>query len=240
MDTKTIPQRDVTDPRFDLLRHRFWRTLWREVGLRDKTLGRTFTNIWASQVTLAGHGVDLGAKDARSSHFRFFQQLDAHIAFTDLLPQDSNVVRLDLEQPFPLDDRSQDFLLLMHVLEHVYADEKCLAECHRVLKPGGRLIGAVPFLHHVHPDPDDYFRFTASGLGRRLVDAGFQQPVVDPLGFGPMTAASHLAQGLLPLGALRFIAAAGAITVDRLVRRLGQGKQMGAYPLAYGFVATKA
>lgn len=51
-----------------------------------------------------------------------------------------------IEQPIPYDDGVVDLIFSCHVLEHVGYDtgQAFLAECHRVLKPGGTLRLLVP------------------------------------------------------------------------------------------------
>lgn len=53
-----------------------------------------------------------------------------------------SLVADEFDLPFP--DNSADCMLLMHVLEHTAAPQPMLAECWRVLKPGGRLVALVP------------------------------------------------------------------------------------------------
>ena len=50
------------------------------------------------------------------------------------------------EIAFP--DAHFDYLICNHVLEHVVADGRAMAECFRVLKPGGRALFSVP----IEPD----------------------------------------------------------------------------------------
>ncbi len=157
--------------------------------LHGKTLGRTLQNLALSEVVLEGCGVDLGSKSNDASYYRFLQITDGvRILFSDLHPQSPDVVRVDLEKEIPLPDGSQDFLLLTNVLEHLYDYRTCLAETYRVLKPGGRLIGAVPYLHKIHPDPDDFFRYSESSLRRMFREAGYETLRIEPLGYGPFTA----------------------------------------------------
>jgi len=52
--------------------------------------------------------------------------------------------------PFPFDDDSFDVVLCMEVLEHLgYSPSHMLAESHRVLRPGGRLLITVPNLINI-------------------------------------------------------------------------------------------
>jgi predicted SAM-dependent methyltransferase len=50
------------------------------------------------------------------------------------------------------------------ILEHTEHPEKVIAECFRVLKPGGLLFVSVPFVFPVHDAPKDYWRWTKYGL----------------------------------------------------------------------------
>jgi len=60
----------------------------------------------------------------------------------------NEVVYLDARQHFPLPDNSFDAVFTEHMIEHLtYADGlACLRECHRVLRPGGRVRIATPSL----------------------------------------------------------------------------------------------
>lgn len=59
------------------------------------------------------------------------------------------VVYLDAREQFPLPDASFDVVFSEHMLEHLsYADGlRCLRECRRVLRPGGRIRVATPSLN---------------------------------------------------------------------------------------------
>jgi SAM-dependent methyltransferase len=211
--------------------------------LKGKSLMRTLTNIRCQEVALSGKGIDLGAKTTESSYYRFFKlEPGAEIAFADKEPMEPGMVRVDLEDRLDADADSKDFLLLMHVLEHLYDYRTCLQEAHRVLRNGGRLVGCVPFLYRVHRDPGDYFRFTDMSLERALRDAGFETVIVEPIGMGPVTAGVSLFSRLLKLKVLVFCLTSTAIVLDRLLVHLfrqNQNVQYANFPLAYYFIATK-
>jgi SAM-dependent methyltransferase len=59
-------------------------------------------------------------------------------------------------------------------LEHSFFPEEMLSETFRVLRPGGRLLLAMPFFWPEHEQPFDSQRFTSFGLRARLEAAGFE------------------------------------------------------------------
>jgi uncharacterized protein YbaR (Trm112 family)/SAM-dependent methyltransferase len=66
---------------------------------------------------------------------------------------------------------SLDFIILDVVLEHVKQPSQFIQEAQRVLKPGGLLYLAVPFVHPYHGYPADYHRFSVDSLS--LLITGF-------------------------------------------------------------------
>jgi SAM-dependent methyltransferase len=219
-----------------------WKTILKEI-LRGKSLVRVLTNLECEKIVLSGSGVELGAKDGQSSHFRFFQmEKSTQVAFTDLTPKAPNVLRINLEERFPLPGESQDFALLIHVLEHLFDYRTCLFETNRILKPRGMLVGCVPFLYRIHPDPDDYFRFSESCLRRILKEAGFAEVTVTPLGFGPVTAGAFQYARILKIKILVFLAYVIGFWIDTVLARIfpkNENVNPKNFPLGYFFVAYK-
>jgi SAM-dependent methyltransferase len=77
----------------------------------------------------------------------------------------------------PFRDGTIDGILCEMVLEHVPDPAGALGECRRVLRPGGRIYIALPFLWPYHASPHDYRRWTVSGVlrdlgGFRAIDVG--------------------------------------------------------------------
>lgn len=64
----------------------------------------------------------------------------------------------------PLKSRSMDAIILLEVLEHIQTPTLLVAECLRVLREGGKLIGSTRFIHAQHGAPNDYYRFTDSSI----------------------------------------------------------------------------
>lgn len=75
---------------------------------------------------------------------------------------------------FPLGDASFDGVLCSQVFEHVFRPRDFLAEIHRVLRPGGRLLLTVPFIWDEHEKPVDFGRYSSFGLRAVLTEAGFE------------------------------------------------------------------
>lgn len=74
----------------------------------------------------------------------------------------------------PVEDNSIDLVFSTQVLEHVQDPHLYLSEALRILKPGGRLILTTHGVFVYHPDPEDNWRWTSSGLRRQVELAGFR------------------------------------------------------------------
>ncbi len=83
-------------------------------------------------------------------------------------------VDLTPEGALPVPDASFDALLSTQVLEHVTDPRLYLAESARVLRPGARMLLSTHGLMVFHPDPDDLWRWTCTGLQRIVTEAGFE------------------------------------------------------------------
>lgn len=70
-------------------------------------------------------------------------------------------------------DNVFDLVIIDQVLEHVRYPIKVLEEAYRVLRTNGFVITGVPMLVPIHAEPEDYWRFTRSGLNLLLTDSGF-------------------------------------------------------------------
>lgn len=78
-----------------------------------------------------------------------------------------------------------DLVLSTQVLEHVAKPAHYVAECFRVLKPGGRLVLTTHGLFEDHGCPYDFTRWTADGLQLLLKEAGFRVIQTQKLTCGP-------------------------------------------------------
>lgn len=104
--------------------------------------------------------------------------------YRDLLPSGARHVGADLEgNPhaditidddgrLPVEAGTADLVLSTQVLEHVPDPAAYLAECVRVLRPGGSLVLTTHGTMYLHRDPQDYWRWTCDGLDKIVGDAG--------------------------------------------------------------------
>jgi SAM-dependent methyltransferase len=97
----------------------------------------------------------------------------------------------------PLPDASVDTILLTEVLEHLERPGDALAECFRLLVPGGHLIATTPFSWPLHEEPRDFFRYTPHGLRYLSEQAGLEVVELQPLSGLWTTVALHVSYGLL-------------------------------------------
>ena len=78
---------------------------------------------------------------------------------------------LAIGERLPFADDSFDGVLSLVVLEHVRDPFRSAAEIARVLRPGGRLYVAVPFLQPYHGYPHHYYNMTRRGLEQLFAGA---------------------------------------------------------------------
>jgi SAM-dependent methyltransferase len=91
-------------------------------------------------------------------------------------------VLIEPTRRLPLQDEYFETVLCTQVLEHVEDPHNLLAEAHRVLRPGGRMILTCPFIWELHERPHDYLRFSEYWLTRNLADKGFEIQVLERQG----------------------------------------------------------
>lgn len=82
----------------------------------------------------------------------------------------------------PVESGSFDYVLLTEVLEHLEKPDSALAEAHRVLKAGGRIVASMPFIFAQHGDPHDFQRWTKQKFGAALAEHGFVVREIRPMG----------------------------------------------------------
>lgn len=105
---------------------------------------------------IVGSQVYVGKEDRRARY--------PEVLGVDMSPGPGVDRVLDLEQPLPDDIGLFAHIECMSVLEHSARPWLLAANLERLLPPGGSIFVAVPFVWRVHGYPDDYWRFTHSGV----------------------------------------------------------------------------
>lgn len=205
-------------PRLESLKDRFLR-YWPGLGLILVDLERDHLTP-ADRVLVIGSG-------------RLPKRLPGRVIRTDVRPFPQVQVLADAQQ-LGFADGTFQAVVCHQVLEHLPQADRAVAELHRVLQPGGKLIVSVPFFHPFHASPDDFRRWTIPGLrvtcqAFHEVDSGiYQGPVAGFLVtcqhfvalFVPGFHLSYLVRGILGylLWPLRYL--------DLIVARLPQARDL--------------
>ena len=108
----------------------------------------------------------------------------------------------------PLPDAALDLVTAFDTLEHIPAERETLAECYRLLRPGGVFLASVPAYQWLYTHQDRLVhhqrRYTAGDLARKLTAAGFRVRRTSYINFLlfpailPLVLMVKLKQALLP------------------------------------------
>jgi SAM-dependent methyltransferase len=206
--------------------------------IKGYSLLRAYENDYVKDITIAGAGIDLGAKSKDAKYYEYFDMSAVtKVYFVDYYSGGLGVVKLDLEKPFDIESAAFDFVLMFNVMEHIYNYKNLLDETVRILKPGGKLHGFVPFMWHYHPDPNDYFRFSEQALKNIISRDGLSEVKVIPICYGPFKVAATVIGSVLKFKALKIFIYLIAIYLDKVLMRVSSGATR--YSMAYYFSATK-
>ncbi len=148
-----------------------------------------------------------------------------HTTALDIYPYPEVDLVCDLTVCNPFRPASFEAIVLMNVLEHVFDTQALLARLSELLKPGGRLIVAIPFLVKLHQTPVDFVRYTHYALQRFAPEHGFELEVLegyyDPI-FFLSEGTGNIKYAYLPaLSRMKRMAARALLgTIQFLVNRL--------------------
>lgn len=99
----------------------------------------------------------------------------------DLYPYKNVSVVCDLNKHLPFRDGIADIVILSNTIEHIAEPHVLLSECYRILRRGGTLLGAVPYLINIHQRPYDFYRYTDVNLRYLLRKYHFQEISIRPV-----------------------------------------------------------
>ena len=82
----------------------------------------------------------------------------------------------------PMEDNSQDWVIVTEFLEHYFDTRHVLTEIKRILKPGGKIFFTIPCVYMLHEVPHDHHRFTPFSVKEHLKKTAYRNTEVFPLG----------------------------------------------------------
>lgn len=199
-----------------------------------KTLSRFLFNRWLVRVAkvMTGKVLDIGAKDS-GRLLLFIDPKRVTVVPTDI-ESAPGVEQVDLNYPLPYPVAHFDTVTLFWVLYIVRHPSVSIAEVYRVLKPGGRVYLAMPFVSSELSEPHDYTRFTGEGLEALLLEAGFEGVEVTRSG-GRVMAAVNLLNPFFVFNTVRLFVYAVALGIDTFTEHRFVHKT----PQAYFVIARK-
>ena len=219
----------------DLRRPRPWHRLGYIIWLLPRRL-RALSGRLA--VPAGGRVLDYGCAELPYRHF-FSDRVE--FIGADLPGNPHAQVEIEPDGTVMVPDGSIDAVLSTQVLEHVADPVIYLAECARVLRPGGRLLLSTHGIMVYHPDPVDLWRWTGAGLRRAVESAGLG--VVHAEGImGPLPVALQLGQDALYYRLPRIarpLAAAVVQTLIAVADRFGRPVGIDDNALVLAIVAEK-
>src|SRR6185437_10799991 len=152
----------------------------------------------------------------------------------------------DLNKPIDfLQSNTFDTVLCTDVLEHIHKPTVLFPEMCRILKPGGHLILAVPFLYWIHEADHDYHRYTQFMLRKFCEENNMKVVELQAFGGLPEVLYDLVHKGYnyykLPAKSLFYFfwGSLGTFLSKRsLVKRWSQSSRS-TFPLGYILVAQK-
>ncbi len=118
-------------------------------------------------------------------------------------------LKISAEEILPFSNNSFDKILFLDVLEHLYNRDQILRECYRILKPGGKMILAIPNTQtswkkfqksaglNFYSDPDHKIEYSKEEIILEHQKAGFEVLEVNPVGYDfPLTGFIDLIGGI--------------------------------------------
>jgi SAM-dependent methyltransferase len=156
------------------------------VDIQSYYICKTYLSFYMSYIRNYSHGRLLDCGCGQVPYYEIYKDQVDEVICTDWQKSlhDNKFIDVysDLNERLNFDDSSFDTVILTDVLEHIYKPEKLLSEIHRILRPGGRVIIAVPFLYRIHEEPHDYFRYTEYSLKKLCDKAGLKILKLEPYG----------------------------------------------------------
>jgi SAM-dependent methyltransferase len=199
--------------------------LQREIRARRRHFGRVFRpNIWSVEPVSRDFGFDRGQPVDRFYIERFLASEagairgavlevehdiytrrfgGSRVTRSDVLYRNAGLpgatIVADLVDAPHIPSDTFDCIILIHTLQYIFDAAAALRTCRRILKPGGTLLVAVPFIGQYSPGDrelwGEYWRFSRMALARMLA-AAFGGKMVCVDAYGNALAATAFLHGI--------------------------------------------
>jgi SAM-dependent methyltransferase len=132
--------------------------------------------IYTSKKYISGICIDIGSGN---SPYKKYLNVSKYISIdkkdtnATTYKDNSNEINADARE-LPIENNYADTVLLNQVLEHIYEYDQVIKEIYRILKKDGKFIISVPFIYHIHSEPNDFFRFSEYGIKKLLEENKFK------------------------------------------------------------------
>ena len=156
---------------------------------KGKSVTRSFLNLRLTQESLSGKTIDVGG-GKNPDYISFMKRKDV-VEFVNFDIKAGAHINFETDT-LPGVDGEYDTVLFLNVMEHIYNYQHIANEVVRIVKPGGQLIGFVPFLMWYHPDHSDFFRYTDEALLKIINKTGADSVVIESVSKGPFVAAVQM------------------------------------------------
>ena len=225
---------------YQALRKRLPKFLRRHVLHFECSIEESVTR-FARELPAGARVLDAGAGELQYAHlFKDHHYVAVDLAVGDERWDYTRVHCIADLSALPLATASCDACINIVTLEHVRDPVAVISEIARALKPGGRLLLAVPHEWEVHQAPNDYWRFTRYGIRLLLEKAGFSMVRVYPVGGWFRLTARRMWNGLQFFRGPGFVVAAAFLAPPALVLPFFDGlDRQRDFTLGYLCTATK-
>jgi len=200
------------------------------------SLSRILQNYFLKELKIIENGnvIEFGSTISSSKNFCKLINGNYTLDFADKLSSESNI-NFNLEKINNI-EKKYDLVLIFNVLEHVYNTDNAINEIKKILKPGGKIIGATPFLYRIHHAPEDYNRYTKQFFEKFFKENNLNNIHINELGFGPFCACYSITFDylkLIPL--LSNLILTICLLLDKFLNMFVKTSLKKIYPISYFF-----
>jgi len=110
----------------------------------------------------------------------------------------------NLNEAINFKDKEFDTIIFTDVLEHLSRPELVMSEINRVLKKGGIVVLAVPFIYNIHEEPHDIARYTRFGIADLAEKSGLEVVEIEEIG-GALTIIGDILGKIIPIKSLSIL-----------------------------------